>query len=56
VQALAAAVRSVLTDPALAARLRAAAAARAPALPTAADAVTAALDAYAAAGPSPGSP
>jgi glycosyltransferase involved in cell wall biosynthesis len=46
--ALAAAVRSVLTDPPLAARLRAAAAARAAALPSEADAVTAALDAYAA--------
>jgi glycosyltransferase involved in cell wall biosynthesis len=46
--ALADAVRSVLTDPSLAARLRAAAAARAAALPSAADAVTAALDAYAA--------
>ena len=45
--ALAAAVRSVLTDPALAARLRAAAAARAAALPAEADAVTAALSAYA---------
>jgi glycosyltransferase involved in cell wall biosynthesis len=47
-RALAAAVRSVLTDAPLAARLRAAAAARAVALPSAADAVTAALDAYAA--------
>jgi glycosyltransferase involved in cell wall biosynthesis len=45
--ALAAAVRSVLTDPALAARLRAAAARRAAALPSEADAVTAALSAYA---------
>jgi glycosyltransferase involved in cell wall biosynthesis len=47
-RALAVAVRSVLTDAPLAARLRAAAAARAVALPSAADAVTAALDAYAA--------
>jgi glycosyltransferase involved in cell wall biosynthesis len=47
VRALAAAVRSVLTDPALAPRLRAAAAARAATLPTEADAVTAAVDAYA---------
>jgi glycosyltransferase involved in cell wall biosynthesis len=46
-RALAAAVRSVLTDAPLAARLRAAAAARAVTLPSAADAVTAALDAYA---------
>jgi glycosyltransferase involved in cell wall biosynthesis len=45
--ALAAAVRSVLTDPALAARLRAAAVQRAAALPSEADAVTAALSAYA---------
>jgi glycosyltransferase involved in cell wall biosynthesis len=45
-RALAAAVRSVLTDAPLAARLRAAAARRAAALPTEADAVTAALDAY----------
>jgi glycosyltransferase involved in cell wall biosynthesis len=45
--ALAAAVRSVLTDPALAARLRAAAVRRAAALPSEADAVTAALSAYA---------
>ena len=43
-RALAAAVRSVLTDPPLAARLRAAAAVRAATLPSAADAVTAALD------------
>ncbi len=46
-QALAAAVRAVLTDPPLAARLRAAAAARGAALPTAADAVAAAFAAYA---------
>jgi glycosyltransferase involved in cell wall biosynthesis len=46
-RALAAAVRSVLTDPALAARLRTAAAARAAALPSVADAVDAALAAYA---------
>ena len=46
-RALAAAVRSVLTDAALAARLRAAAAGRAAALPAEADAVTAALNAYA---------
>jgi glycosyltransferase involved in cell wall biosynthesis len=46
-RALAAAVRSVLTDPALAAGLRTAAAARAAALPTESDAVTAALSAYA---------
>jgi glycosyltransferase involved in cell wall biosynthesis len=46
-RALAAAVRSVLTDQALAARLRAAALARAAALPQAGDAVTAALAAYA---------
>jgi glycosyltransferase involved in cell wall biosynthesis len=46
-QALAAAVRSVLADPALAARLRTAAAVRGAALPTAADAVAAALAAYA---------
>jgi glycosyltransferase involved in cell wall biosynthesis len=46
-RALAVAVRSVLTDAPLAARLRAAAATRAVALPSAADAVTAALDAYA---------
>ena len=46
-RALAAAVRSVLTDAALAARLRAAAAKRAAALPSPADAVTAALDACA---------
>jgi len=45
-RALADAVRSVLTDARLATRLRTAAAARAAALPTAADAVTAALDAY----------
>jgi glycosyltransferase involved in cell wall biosynthesis len=44
---LAAAVRSVLTDPALAARLRATASARAATLPTEADAVAAALAAYA---------
>lgn len=43
---LAAAVRAVLTDPALAARLRKAAADRAEALPTPADAVTAALAEY----------
>jgi glycosyltransferase involved in cell wall biosynthesis len=47
--ALAAAVRSVLTDAPLAARLRAAAARRAATLPAEADAVTAALDAYASA-------
>jgi glycosyltransferase involved in cell wall biosynthesis len=46
-RALAAAVRSVLTDAALAARLRAAAARRAAALPAEADAVAAALNAYA---------
>lgn len=46
-RALGEAVRSVLTDPALAVRLRAAAAARAAALPAGADAVTAALHAYA---------
>ena len=45
--ALAGAVRAVLTDPALAARLRAAAAVRGAAHPTEADAVTAALTAYA---------
>ncbi len=44
---LAAAVRSILTDPALAARLRAAALRRAAALPTEADTVTAALTSYA---------
>ena len=48
-QALAAAVRAVLTDQALALRLRAAARARAAALPTAGDAVTAVLASYAAA-------
>jgi glycosyltransferase involved in cell wall biosynthesis len=48
-RALAAAVRSVLTDPALAARLRTAARARAAALPRADDAVTAVLASYAAA-------
>jgi glycosyltransferase involved in cell wall biosynthesis len=47
-QALAAAVRSVLTDQALAARLRTAARARAAALPGAGDAVTAVLASYAA--------
>jgi glycosyltransferase involved in cell wall biosynthesis len=47
--ALAAAVRAVLTDQALALRLRAAARARAAALPTAGDAVTAVLASYAAA-------
>jgi glycosyltransferase involved in cell wall biosynthesis len=52
--ALAAAVRSVLTDPPLAARLRAAAAARAAALPTEADAVAAARDAYNSARPGRG--
>jgi glycosyltransferase involved in cell wall biosynthesis len=52
-RALAAAVRSVLTDAPLAARLRAAAAARAAALPAEADAVTAALDAYASVSSSP---
>jgi glycosyltransferase involved in cell wall biosynthesis len=46
-RALGAAVRLVLTDTALAARLRAAAARRAAALPSEADAVTAALDGYA---------
>lgn len=46
-RALAAAVRSVLTDAPLAARLRLAAAARAATLPSGADAVSAALDAYA---------
>ncbi len=46
-QALANAVRAVLTDPPLAARLRAAAVARGGTLPTAADAVAAALAAYA---------
>ncbi len=46
-QALAAAVRAVLADPPLAARLRAAAAVRGAALPTAADAIAAALAAYA---------
>jgi glycosyltransferase involved in cell wall biosynthesis len=51
--ALAAAVRSVLTDAPLAARLRAAAATRAAALPAEADAVTAALDAYASVSRSP---
>jgi glycosyltransferase involved in cell wall biosynthesis len=48
--ALAAAVRSVLTDGALAARLAAAATARAAALPSEADAVAAAVSAYAALG------
>jgi glycosyltransferase involved in cell wall biosynthesis len=52
-RALAAAVRSVLTDAPLAARLRAAAATRAAALPAEADAVTAALDAYASASRGP---
>ena len=47
-RALAAAVRAVLTDQALAARLRTAARARAAALPQAGDAVTAVLAAYAA--------
>ena len=47
--ALAAAVRSVLTDPLLAAALRVAAASRAAVLPSPADAVDAALTAYAAA-------
>jgi glycosyltransferase involved in cell wall biosynthesis len=47
VPALAAAVRAVLTDPALAARLAAASAARAAGLPTAEEAVTAALACYA---------
>ena len=46
-RALSDAVRSVLTDPALAGRLAAAARARAAALPTEGDAVTAALAAYA---------
>jgi glycosyltransferase involved in cell wall biosynthesis len=45
--ALAAAVRAVLTDPPLAAALRVAAVTRAAALPSEADAVSAALDAYA---------
>jgi glycosyltransferase involved in cell wall biosynthesis len=48
-RALAAAVRSVLTDQGLATRLRAAARARGAALPTAGDAVTAVLASYAAA-------
>jgi glycosyltransferase involved in cell wall biosynthesis len=48
-RALAAAVRSVLCDPALAARLRAAAAGRAAGLPAPADALRAALTSYAAA-------
>ena len=47
-QALGAAVRSVLTDPLLAAALRVAAASRAAVLPSPADAVDAALTAYAA--------
>ena len=47
--ALAAAVRAVLTDPPLAARLRTAAAIRGAALPTEADAIAAALAAYASA-------
>jgi glycosyltransferase involved in cell wall biosynthesis len=46
-EALAAAVRAVLADPPLAARLRTAAAARGAALPTPADAIAAALAAYA---------
>jgi glycosyltransferase involved in cell wall biosynthesis len=46
-EALAAAVRTVLADPALAARLRTAAAARGAALPTPAGAIAAALAAYA---------
>jgi glycosyltransferase involved in cell wall biosynthesis len=46
-RALAAAVRSVLTDATLAARLRTAAAVRAATLPSEADAVSAALNAYA---------
>jgi glycosyltransferase involved in cell wall biosynthesis len=50
-RALAAAVRSVLTDAALAARLRAAAAGRAATLPSPADATVAALSVYAALGP-----
>jgi len=49
--ALAAAVRAVLTDPALAGRLRAAARSRAGTLPTEDGAVTAALAAYRQAGP-----
>jgi glycosyltransferase involved in cell wall biosynthesis len=49
-RALAAAVRSVLCDPALAARLRAAAAGRAAARPAPADALRAVLASYAAAG------
>jgi glycosyltransferase involved in cell wall biosynthesis len=49
--ALAAAVRAVLTDPALAGRLRAAARSRAGTLPTEDGAVTAALAAYGQAGP-----
>jgi glycosyltransferase involved in cell wall biosynthesis len=48
---LAAAVRSVLTDPVLAVALRAAAASRAAALPSGADAVDAALAAYESPGP-----
>jgi glycosyltransferase involved in cell wall biosynthesis len=48
---LAAAVRAVLTDPALSSRLSAAAAERAARLPTEADTVAAALAAYAAASP-----
>jgi glycosyltransferase involved in cell wall biosynthesis len=46
-RALSDAVRTVLTDPVLAGRLAAAAQARAAALPTEADAVAAALAAYA---------
>jgi glycosyltransferase involved in cell wall biosynthesis len=45
-QALAAAVRAVLTNASLAGRLRAAAAERGAALPTSADAIAAALAAY----------
>jgi len=52
--ALAAAVRAVLTDAALSARLRAAAARRAMRLPSQADATAAALSAYAALGPGAG--
>jgi glycosyltransferase involved in cell wall biosynthesis len=51
--ALAAAVQAVLTDPALATRLRAAARARAAKLPTEAEAIEAALAAYATLAPGP---
>jgi glycosyltransferase involved in cell wall biosynthesis len=53
-RALAAAVRSVLTDAPLAARLRTAAAVRAATLPSEADAVGAALNAYASVRPATG--